>query len=86
MPDGQGGVQGKLISAELDTKKNAYVVEYTITPSENEPSRHLLTVFSLQPGRYILTLTAQTTEDLWAQEEPLLRRVTDSYQIKLLED
>lgn len=85
VPDGRGGVYGELISAVQDTAKNAYVVEYTITPSKFAIKRHLITVFSLQPGRFILTLTGQTTDDRWKDEEALLRSVAESYKIQLFE-
>lgn len=84
MPSGKG-VEGEVISAQLDAVKNAYVIEYTITPSKDDATRHLITVFSLQPGRFLLTLTAQTTQDMWSKEQDLLRRIADSYQIKYLE-
>lgn len=85
MPDGQKGVSGDIISAEMDAKKNAYIVEYTLKVGEDAPVRHLLTVFSLQPGRYLLTLTGQTTEDLWASEQKTLREVAASYKIEYLD-
>lgn len=84
--DKKSGVIGEVIAADLNTKMNAYVCEYTITPGTGKEKRHLLTVFSLQPGRFIITLTAQTKEDNWENNSPLLRRVADSYRIKIMDD
>ncbi|PXF47117.1 hypothetical protein BWQ96_03059 [Gracilariopsis chorda] len=75
-------IEGDLISTRTDTEKNAYVIEYTIT--SKGVKRHLLTVFSLQPGRYLLTLTGQALEDNWASSEPVLRAVTESYKLRIL--
>lgn len=77
IPSGRKDVDGKVISTRLDSDKNAYIIEYTITSSGVQ--RHLLTVFSLQPGRYVLTLTGQAREDNWAAREPVMRAVTDSF-------
>lgn len=85
VPTGEKGVSGDVIAARLDSGKNAYVVEYTLKVGEDAPVRHLLTVFSLQPGRYLLTLTGQTTEDLWAKEKDTLRAVADSYKLRYLD-
>jgi len=74
------------LNGELNSKMNAYVCEYTITPGADKEKRHLLTVFSLQPGRFIITLTAQTKEDDWEKNSALFRRVADSYRIKIMDD
>jgi len=84
--DKKSGVSGEIITAELNSKMNAYVCEYTITPGADKEKRHLLTVFSLQPGRFIITLTAQTKEDDWEKNSALFRRVADSYRIKIMDD
>lgn len=72
-----------MISTTTDAGKNAYVIEYTITSKGTK--RHLLTVFSLQPGRYLITLTGQALEDNWASSEAVLRAVADSYKLKFLD-
>lgn len=83
IPRGQKGIEGKLISSRVDSEKNAYVIEYTITTSGVQ--RHLLTVFSLQPGRYLLALTGQALEDKWAARAPVMRAVADSFVLKKLD-
>lgn len=83
IPRGQKDVDGKVISTRTDTEKNAYVVEYTIT--SNGVQRHLLTVFSLQPGRYLLTLTGQAKEDNWAARAATLKAVADSFVLTKLD-
>ena len=81
MPD-QDGIKGEVIAASQDSSKNAYIVEYTLQPKDLE-KRHLLTVFSLQPGRFLLTLTTQTSEDRWQQESDLFKQIVASYKLKL---
>lgn len=83
MPTKQKDLEGTLISSVLDTSKNAYIVEYTVT--SRGVKRHLLTVFSLQPGRFLLTLTGQAQEENWPAVESLMRSVVDSYKIKLMD-
>lgn len=83
VPRGRKDIDGKVISTRVDSEKNAYVVEYTITASGVQ--RHLLTVFSLQPGRYVLTLTGQAREENWAAREPVITAVTDSFILNKLD-
>lgn len=83
IPRGRKDVEGKVISTRTDTAKNAYIVEYTI--SSGGIPRHLLTVFSLQPGRYLISLTGQTLEDNWRAQEPVIKAVADSYKLKVLD-
>lgn len=76
-------VDGKVISAKVDTAKNAYIIEYLITSKGIE--RHLLTVFSLQPGRWLLTMTGTAKEANWKEREADIRKAVDSYSIRLMD-
>lgn len=77
VPKGRKGIDGQVISTRVDSSKNAYVIEYTITSAG--VARHLITVFSLQPGRYLLTLTGQAKEENWAKNEAVLKSIADSF-------
>lgn len=83
IPRGAKDIEGNVISSRVDSSKNAYVIEYTIK-SGGVP-RHLVTVFSLQPGRYLLTLTGQSLEGTWSAQEAVIKAVADSYQLKIKE-
>lgn len=83
VPRGKVGVDGAVISSIVDAKKNAYVVEYTIAARGVE--RHLVTVFALQPGRFLLTLTGQAKSENWPKQEAIMRAVTDSFALKILD-
>lgn len=83
VPRGRKDVDGTVLSATTDVKNNAYVIEYTITSSGIK--RHLLTVFSLQPGRYVNTLTAQAREENWSVREKVMRDVVASFVSKPLD-
>lgn len=76
-------LDGELISVNMDTKKNAYVIEYTVTSKGVQ--RHLLTVFSLQPGRQLISLTGQAKADNWGAREAVIRAVADSYVLTPLD-
>lgn len=83
IPQTKKDIYGEVISTTTDSVNNAYVIEYAITSSGVR--RHLLTVFSLQPGRYLNTLTAQAREENWVAREPVLRAVTNSFKLQLLD-
>lgn len=74
-------IGGRLIQSRLDSTNNAYVIEYAI--SSRGVDRHLLTVFALQPGRYLVTLTGQAKENNWGRREGVLRAVTDSFHLDI---
>jgi PsbP len=73
----------KVIKVEKSPKNNAYIIEYLLKPSGSAPLRHLITVFSLQPGLYLCTATVQATEEHWPAKEKMFREVIDSYKLKL---
>lgn len=81
VPPKKKDIEGELISSTTDTAKNAYIFEYTV--NSKGVKRHLLTVFSLQPGQSLLTLTGQAKEDTWPEVEPVIRAVIDSYALNL---
>lgn len=83
MPSKRNGVEGSLIETKTDDKNKAYIVEYNVT--SRGVKRHLLTVFSLQPSRYLITLTAQAREENWHEVEPVVRAVMDSYKLTVLD-
>lgn len=59
--------------------RNAYVYEYTIT--QKGVKRHLYTIFSLNAGKYLNTLTGQSKEEVWSEVEPMIKAVADSFQV-----
>lgn len=73
---------GKVISSKIDLQNNAYVIEYTI--ESKGVNRHLLTVFSLQAGRYLVTLTAQAQVQNWENREAVFRDVIRSFKLRAL--
>ncbi|CAN8074044.1 unnamed protein product [Agarophyton chilense] len=83
IPKSGKDIEGSLIGYEDAPDKNAYVFEYTIT--SQGVKRHLLTLFSLQPGKYLLTLTGQAKEDNWKANEPVMRAVIDSYKLQIMD-
>lgn len=83
MPPKKKDVEGNLIKSRTDDENKAYIVEYTVT--SRGVKRHLLTVFSLQPSRYLITLTAQAREENWPEAEPVVRAVLDSYKLNVLD-
>ena len=58
------GIEGTMLSSK--TVKGSYVYDYIIRQS-GQPSRHLLTLFTIKleagRGKQLVTLTAQCTED-----------------------
>jgi PsbP len=72
----------KLISVKDDSRKNAYIVEYILKPSGTAKPRHLITVFSLQPGQYLFTLTGQCADARWDAKKNVLLAAADSFIIK----
>lgn len=83
VPSNSKDVSGEVITTRTDPRNNAYVIEYAITAKG--VTRHLLTTFSLQPGRYLITLTGQTKNDNWGKQEPVIRAVADSYQLQIFD-
>lgn len=81
IPPTKKDIVGELISARMDSEKNAYIIEYTVTTKG--VTRHLLTVFSLQPSTCLNTLTGQATAELWPKVESEIRAVADSYVLKI---
>jgi PsbP len=73
----------KLIAVTNDAGNNAYVFDYELKPSGDKDLRRLRTVFSLQPGQNLCTLTAQATADRWDGVKDVLVGVTDSYRLKI---
>lgn len=76
-------IDGQVITTRVDARNNAYVIEYGI--ESMGVKRHLLTVFALQPGRWLLTLTAQAREEKWGKREDLFKTVADSFQLEVLD-
>lgn len=76
-------IEGRVISTRVDVANNAYVIEYEI--EARGVRRHLLTIFALQPGRSVLTLTAQAKDENWGKREGEFRAVADSFQLKTLD-
>lgn len=74
------GVDAQMVSVAKRPADNAYVFEYTMKVKDG-PMRRLLTVFSLQPGQSIITLTAQAREEEWPSVESELRAAIDSYRL-----
>jgi PsbP len=72
----------KLISVTDDSRKNAYIVEYILKPAGKATPRHLVTVFSLQPGQYLFTLTGQCEDTRWDAKKNVLLAAADSFIIK----
>lgn len=72
-------IDGRVIATRVDTENNAYVIEYAI--ESMGVKRHLLTVFALQPGKWLLTLTAQAREENWGKRGELFKAVADSFQL-----
>lgn len=75
--------ENKVFSVKNDLKNNAYVIDYQLKPPGNRSVQHLLTVFSLKPGTYIVTLTCQTSESNWTTKQEELRKVIDSFHLNL---
>jgi hypothetical protein len=73
----------KVIRVDKSPEDNAYVIEYQLKPAGDAPLRHLITIFSLQPGRYLCTATVQAREENWAGKEQMFRAVVGSYALKL---
>lgn len=74
------GVDSEMVAVAKRPADNAYVFEYKMRVRDG-PTRRLLTVFSLQPGRWIITLTAQAREEEWPDVERELRAAVDSYRL-----
>lgn len=72
-------IDGEVLSTSTDSKNNAYLIEYTV--NSKGVKRHLFTVFSLQPGQYLITLTGQTREENWQEREPVIKAVAKSYSL-----
>jgi PsbP len=72
----------KVLSVTEDTQKNAYVIEYILKPPGSAPARHLITVFSLQPGQYLFTLTGQSKEENWNAKKDALLATAQSFTLK----
>eukprot|EP00593_Proboscia_inermis_P011863 CAMPEP_0171323628 /NCGR_PEP_ID=MMETSP0816-20121228/115692_1 /TAXON_ID=420281 /ORGANISM="Proboscia inermis, Strain CCAP1064/1" /LENGTH=264 /DNA_ID=CAMNT_0011822381 /DNA_START=26 /DNA_END=817 /DNA_ORIENTATION=+ len=69
------GLKSEMISA--DSKKNAYIFDYTVQPTPNEINRHFRTIFFLAQGAtggagaQLVTITAQCPEiDYTVQPTP----------------
>ena len=72
-------IDGEVLSTTTDSKNNAYLIEYTVDSKGTK--RHLYTIFSLQPGQYLITLTGQSREENWDQREPVIKAVAKSYSL-----
>lgn len=75
------GVNGKMNN--IDTKPSRYIFDYSITPP-NQPEKRLLTLFTIRPGQYIVTVTAQCNAENFANEEPQLRQIITSFAMREL--
>lgn len=71
-----------VLSATLDPKKNAYLIEYKMQPRGSAGLKHLYTVFSLKPGEAIITITAQTADANWENMRDTFLAVANSYELK----
>jgi len=65
----------------IDTKPDRYIFDYNISPPNN-PEKHLLTLFTMRPGRCIVTVTAQCDEKNFAAAEPEMRSVIKSFVLE----
>lgn len=73
---------GKVLGVKEDTERNAYIVYYRLKKGGDDGSwMRLLTVFSLIPSRYIVTVTAQAREDKWGEVEEDMRKCVDSFRL-----
>lgn len=79
IPPKKNDIEGELVSSKIDSMRNAYVYEYTIT--QKGVKRHLYTIFSLNAGKYLNTLTGQSKEEVWSEVEPMIKAVADSFQV-----
>lgn len=77
---GGKGVTAEMLAVDKRPADNAYVFEYKMQIKDG-PTRRLLTVFSLQPGSWIITLTAQAREEEWPSVEKELRAAINSYKL-----
>lgn len=78
--------ENKVFSVTNDVKNNAYVIDYQLKPPGDRPIRRLLTVFSLKPGQYIITLTCQAPATFWPSKSETMRKVVDSFRLLREED
>jgi len=74
-------VSGKMnkVTARPDT----YIFDYQIKPP-NQPEKHLITLFTIRPGQYIVTLTAQANAENFAAQETQIRSIVDSFSLAKL--
>ena len=73
---------GEVLGAKEDGKKNALVVSYRLRKGRKDGEVvRLLTVFSLIPSRYIVTLTGQADDKNWKDVEDDIWRCLNSYQL-----
>ena len=79
IPDGPG-IESNLLDSK--TVKGNYFYDYTIKASEEQPVRHLLTIFAVVPSQTLVTFSAQTTEANYADKKALLQKTVDSFVIK----
>eukprot|EP00188_Purpureofilum_apyrenoidigerum_P001283 Plantae.Rhodophyta-Purpureofilum_apyrenoidigerum.ctg16890.p1 GENE.Plantae.Rhodophyta-Purpureofilum_apyrenoidigerum.ctg16890~~Plantae.Rhodophyta-Purpureofilum_apyrenoidigerum.ctg16890.p1 ORF type:complete len:198 (+),score=30.42 Plantae.Rhodophyta-Purpureofilum_apyrenoidigerum.ctg16890:136-729(+) len=72
-------VNGKMNN--IDTKPDRYIFDYNITPPNNT-EKHLITLFTMRPGKCIVTITAQCDEKNFANLEPEMRSVIKSFVLQ----
>ena len=80
---GNDGVTAKMLSAE--SKKSAYIFDYTQAIENVQPATHFRTIFSLAQGAtggagaVLVTITLQTPEENYAGAKTLFDSIIDSY-------
>mmetsp|Transcript_30970 Transcript_30970/g.37734 ORF Transcript_30970/g.37734 Transcript_30970/m.37734 type:complete len:265 (-) Transcript_30970:445-1239(-) len=77
------GLKSEMISA--DSKKNAYIFDYTVQPTPNEINRHFRTIFFLAQGAtggagaQLVTITAQCPETKYSDVKKTFEEVINSF-------
>ncbi|KAJ8902930.1 hypothetical protein NDN08_006248 [Rhodosorus marinus] len=74
-------VTGKM--NKVTAKPDTYIFDYQIKPP-NQPEKHLITLFTIRPGQYIVTLTAQSNAENFAAQETQIRSIVDSFSLAKL--
>jgi PsbP len=82
--DENSEVAAKMLKAE--SKKQAYIFDYTQSVGDLQPETHFRTIFALQQGAtggagaVLITITAQTPESNYDNVKSTLDAIVDSYE------
>jgi len=71
-------VNGKM--NKVTAKPDTYIFDYEIKPP-SQPEKRLITLFTIRPGQYIVTLTAQSNAENFAEHETQIRSIVDSFSL-----